>query len=86
MAAYLMCVTVSGGVPIFNRKFGDIKSVSETYKQGGALGSWQWGWDVDERKKIAFGFDIIQIQCCINTFSNFSCMLLNPYDFFQFEF
>ena len=30
MAAYLMCVTVSGGVPIFNRKFGDIKSVSET--------------------------------------------------------
>ena len=38
MAAYLMCVTVSGGVPIFNRKFGDIKSVSKTYKyvQGGA--------------------------------------------------
>ena len=28
MAAYLMCITVSGGVPIFNRKFGDIKSVS----------------------------------------------------------
>ena len=34
MAAYLMCVTVSGGVPIFNRKFGDIKSVSETYRVG----------------------------------------------------
>ena len=27
MAAYLMCITISGGVPIFNRKFGDIKTV-----------------------------------------------------------
>ena len=33
MAAYLMCITVSGGVPIFNRKFGDIKSVSFHFKR-----------------------------------------------------